>query len=187
MLEIWECAFDKELKYNIEMKTFVDNLEISDPINPRDALYGCRTCALKLYHKCEPIFPIGKPIIYTENFLPLENRPYLGLIKCKILPPQNLLHPVLPFKHEGKLIFSLCRTCAVEKSETCIGHNESATVIIGTFVTEEVYLALEKWHKILNIDEIWQYGHFAQYKNTKSSLSNGIFTDYINLFLKIQQ
>jgi len=54
MLEIWECAFDKEVKYNMEMKTFVDNLEISDPINPRDALYGGWTCALKLYHKTKP-------------------------------------------------------------------------------------------------------------------------------------
>jgi len=207
MLEIWECAFDKEMKNNVEMKTFVANLEISDPINPRDALYGGRTCALKLYHKTKPgekfffydivslypyicktgIFPIGKPIIYTENFLPLESKPYLGLIKCTILPPQKLLHPVLPFKHEGKLLFSLCRTCAVEKSETCIGHDESARVIIGTFVTEEVYLALEKGYKMLHIDEIWHYKQFAQYKNPKSNLSNGIFTDYINLFLKIKQ
>ena len=37
---------------------------------------------------------------------------YYGLIKCKVLPPRDLYHPVLPVKIDGKLMFPLCYTCA---------------------------------------------------------------------------
>jgi hypothetical protein len=58
--------------------------------------------------------PIGHLIIHVgdacqdiEAMLSKE-----GLIKCSILPPRRLYHPVLPFKCNKKLLFSLCRTCA---------------------------------------------------------------------------
>ena len=42
---------------------------------------------------------------------------YFGLIKAKILPPCGLVLPVLPIKINNKLMFSLCRTCAMNESQ----------------------------------------------------------------------
>ena len=36
-----------------EMKRFFDEYEIVDPLQPRDAFYGGRTNATKLFHECQ--------------------------------------------------------------------------------------------------------------------------------------
>ena len=55
-----------------------------------------------------------------------------GLIKCEILPPRNLYHPVLPVKMHGKLI---CRKCVEDKvQEDCMHENEKDKVFSGTWV-----------------------------------------------------
>ena len=50
---------------------------------------------------------IGHPRIITENFDDISA--YFGLIKCTVLPPRGLFHPVLPYRTQGKLMFPLCR------------------------------------------------------------------------------
>ena len=50
---MWECDLKKELKRNREMKEFFDSVKILDPLDPRDAFFGGRTNATKLYHKCK--------------------------------------------------------------------------------------------------------------------------------------
>ena len=103
-------------KNNEEIKQFLNNQNIEhiDPLNPKDALFGGRTNALKLYHKCEPgeeihnydytslypyvqkygVYPVGHKTIITDNFD--YNFRYFGVIKCKILLPRKLYKPVLP-------------------------------------------------------------------------------------------
>ena len=49
----WECELEKELKEDEEMKQFFDEYEIIDPLQPRDAFYGGRTNATKLFHECQ--------------------------------------------------------------------------------------------------------------------------------------
>ena len=41
-----------------------------------------------------------------------------GIIKCKIVAPKNLYHPVLPIKMHGRLLFSLCRSCCENSLKT---------------------------------------------------------------------
>ena len=41
--------------------------------------------------------------VIRENFESILN--YFGLIKCKVLAPANLYHPVLPVRAKGKLFF----------------------------------------------------------------------------------
>ena len=36
-----------------EMKYYFDNYDRTDPLEPRDALYGGQTNAAKLYHECD--------------------------------------------------------------------------------------------------------------------------------------
>ena len=98
------------------------------PLNPRDAFFGGRTenivtsctvesgeeigytdiCSLYPYVCKRGRFPIGHPRIYigaecnaltdgqNNNLSRVE-----GLVKCKVLPPRNLLLPILPVKMYG--------------------------------------------------------------------------------------
>ena len=49
----WECELAKELDQDEEMKQFFEEHEIVDPLQPRDAFYGGRTNAAKLFHQCQ--------------------------------------------------------------------------------------------------------------------------------------
>ena len=49
----WECELTKDLEEDEEMKQFFEQYEIIDPLQPRDAFYGGRTNATKLFHECQ--------------------------------------------------------------------------------------------------------------------------------------
>lgn len=60
---LWEHEFREQLQNNKEMKEYVSGIDITDRLNPRDAFFGGRTNALKLYHECtEP----GETIEYFD-------------------------------------------------------------------------------------------------------------------------
>ena len=49
----WGCELTKELEQDEEMKQFMEDHELVDPLQPRDAFYGGRTNAAKLFHQCQ--------------------------------------------------------------------------------------------------------------------------------------
>ena len=119
LVEIWEHEWDAMQIYKEDEK---ENIEII----PRESLSGGHTMAFRLYYKCKNsekikyidytslypfvqkygIYPEGHTTVITENF---SNKKYFGLIKCKIIPPRKLYHPVLQAKINNKLKFlSLC-------------------------------------------------------------------------------
>ena len=53
VVQKWGCELQKELEEDEEMKQFFEEHEIIDPLQPRDALYGGRTNATKLFHECQ--------------------------------------------------------------------------------------------------------------------------------------
>ena len=114
--------------------------------------------------------------------------PYFGTIKAKFLPPQNLYHPVLPIKANSKLFFPLCYSCAIENNQKNIcDHSEEDRSFIGTFTTPEVEVALNVGYKIVKIYEIVNWGYENSVIYDEKTKSGGLFTDYINKFLKIKQ
>ena len=145
------------------------------PLNPREAFFGGRTNAIKLYHKvqndeqihysdmislypcasleCE--YPIGQPELIDQPRTTDISR-YYGLVKCKILPPYELYHPVLPHRYDSKLLFPLCRTCAeqgmketlLERSETYT-HSQKERTLTGTWTTLELQKAIQKGYVII--------------------------------------
>ncbi|MCW4344201.1 MAG: hypothetical protein N0E48_12745 [Candidatus Thiodiazotropha endolucinida] len=200
---IWECQFKKELESNPAMKEYIQRLDFVEPLEPRDAFYGGRTESFKLYEESCPEkqlryfdvtslypfinktgkIPLGHPEIITENFDSLEK--YEGLIKCKILPPKGLYIPVLPSKCNGKLMFSLCRSCCETYQQTECQHLDDERALMGTWVTDEVKEAISQGYKIMSIYEIWHFSIVSQYD--PKSKSGGVFTDYVNTFLKVKQ
>ncbi|KAK5647986.1 hypothetical protein RI129_002878 [Pyrocoelia pectoralis] len=107
-----------------------------------------------------------------------------GLIKCKILPPHLLFHPVLPVKMNNKLMFVLCRSCGESFNQEPCEHSDDERSLTGTWVIDEVRKAIEKGYKILETYEIWQYKTDQYNKDTKTG---GLFNEYINKFVGIKQ
>ncbi|CAB4017685.1 DNA polymerase, partial [Paramuricea clavata] len=195
VVEIWTCDIERQLATEPEMKDFIDNFEISEPLEPRHAFFGGRTNATRLYYDVQPEekiryvdfcslypwcnkygeYPIGHPKIITENFQPISD--YFGLVKCSVLPPRALYHPVLPYRTQGKLMFPLCRTCADNLQQEPCHHSDAERTLHGTWVTLELEKALGKGYKLMRVDEVW---HFPEH-------TDGLFKDYIDTFLKIKQ
>lgn len=103
-------------------------------------------------------FPVGHPTIITENFdlMDASNMPYKGLVKCKVLPPTNLLHPVLPHRCNKKLVFPLCATCANTCQKEPCQHADEERALNGAWVTLELEKALQLGYRILEVYEVSQ-------------------------------
>ena len=108
----YECQLTKNKEFQKFAKNFTQ--EIVEPLNPRDAFYEGRTSTIKLLYNFEENecgryvdfcslyptvqyyqkYPIGHP---TKMFNPEKyDKSWYGLIKCKVVPPRKLYHPVLP-------------------------------------------------------------------------------------------
>jgi len=71
-------------------------------------------------------------------------------MKCSIVPPKRLYHPVLPFRYNKKLLFCLCRSCVVEQNMRgeCRHDRDKERALTGTWVIDEIRLAVEKGYRI---------------------------------------
>lgn len=49
VVEMWEHTFQRMKKQSPELKSFLSSHNLKDRLNPRDAFFGGRTNALKLY------------------------------------------------------------------------------------------------------------------------------------------
>ena len=98
-------------------------------------------------------------------------------MKCSVLPPRALYHPVLPYRTQGKLMFPLCRTCVDNLQQEPCHHSDAERTLHGTWVTLELEKALEKGYKLVRVDEV---RHFPEH-------THGLFKDCIDTFLKIKQ
>ena len=192
----YECQLTKNKEFQKFAKGF--DQEIVEPLNPRDAFYGGRTNATKLQYtfkenECgryvdfcslNPTvqyyqkYPVGHStkILNPEKY----DKSWYGLIKCKVVPPRKLYHPVLPQRIKvdsyEKLVFTLCKTCAETRNQIKCKHTTNKRSFIGTWTTDEISKAIDKGYKILKIYEVW---HFA--KST-----DNLFKGYIRRFMKIK-
>lgn len=200
---VWEHQFENQLRDNVALKTFISNLDLQDRLDPRHSFFGGRTNAVKLHYKAteeERIqyydytslypwtnkycrYPIGHPSIITSDFKDLSE--YFGIVKVKILPPKRLYHPVLPYSSNGKLKFPLCRTCSDKESQEECTCSLEERVLIGTWCTPEIDMAILKGYTILKIYEVYHFNDSSQYDTV--SCTGGLFTPFVNTFLKIKQ
>jgi len=129
------ATYNVKLQWECEFEGVADDLRAHPivrhtPMNTRGALYGGRTEAMRLDYKiregeesvqycdimslypyickyfkfpiCHTIIHVGDACADIKACLKME-----GLMKCKIVPPTNLYHPVLPYRYK-KLLFCLC-------------------------------------------------------------------------------
>ena len=196
VVEMWECTWNAMKKNDETVRQICDAIELLPPIDERDGLFGGRTNAVQLFQetkKDEKIhyvdvtslypsvnlhgdYPIGHPEILTGRF-DLTLRSYFGVVKCKILPPRELFHPVLPCKINNKLMFVLCRVCAELQNQTTCTHDDNQRCLTGVWYTPELHLALERGYRVITIYEVWHW------KNK----TKGLFEEYVKRFMKLKQ
>ena len=205
MTIIWECELNSQRKSSNQFNDYFENhlrnykqIKYNPEIYPRDAFYGGRTNAIKLYHQVEDNekihyydftslypyickfgeFPLGHPkIIRIFNSNEIEE--YNGLVYCVVLPPQNLFLPILPTRINGKLYFPLCYNCALDHCYHC-NHTEEDRALIGCWVSIELKTAIRFGYKILKIFEVWHFDNISKI----SENSYGIFGEFINSCIK---
>ena len=204
--EKWECEFKNLLSAEERQEIKKNPLLNKIALNPRDSFYGGRTGNTTMYYKTKegeqikyvdvcslyPFickygkFPVGHPtiIIGHEECIKEDLTKINGLIKCSILPPSDLFHPVLPLKQNNKLMFALCRTCGEKMYQGECTHTVEERSMTNTWVIDEVVKALEKGYKIMEIHEIWRY-NVEEYDH--ESKSGGLFTEMMNKFIKMKQ
>ena len=123
-------------------------------------------------------YPEGHPEIVTSDFKPISQ--YFGIVKCKVLPPRKLNHPVLGRTSCGKLKFPLCQKCADAECHPCYCSPEERA-LVGCWCTPEIEKALEKGYQLVKIYEVYHWPQTCKFGDN----TNGLFSDYINTFLKV--
>ena len=127
-------------------------------------------------------YPVGHPEVLIGP--QLQGRTvdeFEGMMRCTILPPTNLYIPLLPSKINGKLVFTLCRTCAELQQLTEWKHSSNKRALSETWVTTEVKKAMSLGYKVLQIHEVWHYSNTTQYNHATGE--GGLFASYINDFI----
>ncbi len=93
---------------------------------------------------------------------------FFGFVKCKMIPPKNLFHPVLPQRNSVRNL-----TEKGPRTKKTMFHLKT---ILGTWTTCEFKLALAMGYKCVKIYEVY---HFKE-------KSNMLFRKYIDTFLKLK-
>lgn len=202
VVEQWECEFRRMLKQFPNLQERVNCMSWVTPLEPTEAFFGGRTGLAKCHYQVtegEEIhykdvtslypfinkygtYPIGHPqIIVNPSDQNISS--YYGMAKVTVLAPEKLLHPVLPVKHNQKLLFPLCLKCAKDQEErpwfertNLCPHNDAERTMAGVWCTPELEKAVEKGYKILRIHEVW---HFPE-----DQRKTGLFAPYVNTWLK---
>ena len=144
------------------------------------------TPTLSLYpYTCKHYkFPVGHPTILTADECTHIDSTLRkdGIVKCRVLTPQRLYHPVLSYRSgSGRLLFPLCRACADDMCETCT-HGEHERALVGTWIVDEVRKAVDMGYTVLRVYEFYEYA-VTQYDSQTGQ--GGLFVEYINTFLKL--
>ena len=148
-------------------------------------------------------FPLGHPERITSDFkqclfkpcegncfyFPCEGKhwtlPYFGVMKVTVLPPTDLIHPVLPLKCNGKLKFPLCYKCACLENKEMCKCLDSDRMFTHTYCTPELEVAMNMGYSIIQIHEVLHWEETEMYNPVTKE--GGLFTQYINTFLKLKQ
>ena len=208
VVEKWECEWERDLT-DPEIKAYFEAHPTTrtPPLVLRDTLCGGRTSALRSYHKANleagetikmvdviseypnaclrEAYPCGHPKIFVEGdpSMPAIEE-WNGVVKCTVLPRRDLFLPVLPYKTNGKLMFPLCRTCAVTEGKDLCRHEPSLRQLIGTWCAPELKFSVEKGYQIIKVHEVYQYPEVMQWNPQTGE--DGLLSAYVRCFMSLK-
>ena len=97
----------------------------------------------------------------------------------------DLYYSVLQYRWNKKILSCLCRICVEENNmRGQFQHfSDTESALSGTWVLDEVRLAVSKGYRIVEIHEVYEYV-VTQYD--KASGEGGLFVEYNDTFLKLK-
>ena len=118
---MWEHEFREIYRNDPELRHYLQNLDITDRLDPRESFFGGRTNASQLYHRAKETeqikyvdftslypwvnktcqYPVGHLEVITSDFQNLDQ--YFRIAKVRILPPRGLFHPLVALQIEWKV------------------------------------------------------------------------------------
>lgn len=108
---------------------------------------------------CWP-FPVGQPVVQFHPSLDKYDESLIGVIKCRVLPPDNLYAPFLShrvyYNNTYEVMYGLCRTCMTHRLWPC-SHSEEERSFVGTWTLAEIHHAVKLGYQILSIVDMWTY------------------------------
>ena len=113
-------------------------------------------------------FPLGHPNVHKgEDLSKINLNQTYGLNKCKILPPRDLYHPVLPLKTNNKLMFVLCGE-QMKQRDCC--HKDEETILFDIWAIHKVMKAFVKGYEMKEVYEIlcYEIQHYDSHKYFRS-------------------
>ena len=81
-------------------------------------------------------FPLACPKVYVGKECSPDCLDREGIINCKVLPPGQLYHPVLPYKSNSKLMFPFCSVCADTMNQDPCTNSDEERCKVGTWLLE---------------------------------------------------
>jgi hypothetical protein len=186
-----------KLSTDKQFADFINSIPFTDPLTPKEAFSGGRTEIFTLYKNADedediqysdivslyPYLMSVKPLpVYHPDILFGANVPQtieniFGLVKLKILPPDDLFIPVLGIHTtNGKLVFPLCQKCAEMIYTNKCPHTDDQRALVGVWATPELEEALKNNYTIVQIYEIWNWPTEKQ--------SSHLFDDFMRHFMK---
>jgi hypothetical protein len=205
VVELWGHEWDAMKRDNKSIKDYVTSKCLSpEPLKPRNAFDGGRVNGIRFQHtaregekiryaditslyptvnKYDP-YPSGHPNILVGGEITDPLTQYFGMVKCVMLPPQDLDPPVLPYHSNGKLTFPLCAKCADTMQQTPCQHSSCERALHGTWCTMEIKKAIQLGYEVISAQEVWHFPNPKQYD--RSTKTGGLFAEYVNCFLKIK-
>ena len=141
---------------------------------------------------CE--FPIGYPtLLARETFANMqpwtkpEDNPYKGIIYCRVVAPDHLKRPLLPYRTQDKrLVFPLCRRCADEHNQLqpCRHEDDRDRSWVEGFTHAELNKALSLGYVVREVFEVHHYEKWTHQGGVRDELP--LFAGYINAFIKMK-
>jgi hypothetical protein len=80
-----------------------------------------------------------------------------GIIKCNVLTPRKLCHPVLPYKCNTKVISTLCSACASALNLGNCTHSDEERCKLGAWIVDEFRKAVGIGYSLVDMFEFWEY------------------------------
>ena len=134
----------------------------------------------------ETEFPTGHGTINVHNQRVSWNcsadNPHKGLLKCVVEPPAKIDIPVLPMKFDERLLFPLCRRCAVrhplglKRENYECHHTAKERSWVATLTHIELNAGLDRGYKVTFLIRTLDY----------TSWSANIFKPYVEQFIRLK-
>lgn len=112
---------------------------------PNERIRYLDFCSMYPFTMLTKVYCKGNPIRITRGMdCPTNIDSINGVFKGRIVAPKNLFIPLLPFRSNKKLFFTLCTSCSNKNQITVCEHNDFDRSMYGTWCLVEVREAVMK-------------------------------------------